>query len=72
MKEFPNAERLKYRKRNQVEEYTLIGDYDHVKPHIVNDDEELIKMVIENIKKTDEKWLIFIDNIDSVKCPMKK
>ena len=72
MKEFPNAERLKYRKRNQVEEYTLIGDYDHVKPHIVNNDEELIKMVIENIKKTDEKWLIFIDNIDSVKCPMKK
>lgn len=47
-----------------VKEYPLKMNYEKITPQIVNNDDSLIEHISKRIRGTNEKWLVFVDNID--------
>ena len=48
----------------EVKEYSLKMNYEKITPQIVNNDDSLIEHISKRIRGTNEKWLVFVDNID--------
>lgn len=52
------------RTAREIQEYKIKGSYDYVQMMVFEKIEDLTEIIKENVNEKEEKWLIFVDNID--------